>query len=57
LDKEENSGNLVVGMAPGGWIRVWFHTLDEKTNDLVNIEVAKAQLKGAMMIPQMNGTK
>ena len=47
LDKEDNSGDLVVGMAPGGWIRVWFHTLDEKTNDLVNIEVAKAQLKGS----------
>ena len=47
LDKKGNSGNLVVGMAPGGWIRVWFHTLDEKANDLVNIEVAKAQLKGS----------
>ena len=44
--KEKSSGNLVVGMAPGGWIRVWFHTIDEKANDLVNIEVAKAQLKG-----------
>lgn len=46
LDKEDNLGNLVVGMAPGGWIRVWFQTIDEKANDLVNIEVAKAQLKG-----------
>ncbi|HAY3550864.1 DUF2931 family protein [Elizabethkingia meningoseptica] len=37
---DDNFAHLVVGMAPGGWIRVWFTTIDEK------IEVAKAQLKG-----------
>lgn len=37
---------LVVGMAPGGWIRVWFQTLDRKKDEYVSIEVAKAQLKG-----------
>ena len=46
LDKKDNLGYLVVGMAPNGWIRVWFQTIDKKANDLVNIEVAKAQLRG-----------
>lgn len=32
--------HLIVGMAPGGWIRVWFTTID------VQIEVAKARLTG-----------
>ena len=32
--------HLVVGMAPGGWIRVWFTTID------VQVEVAKTKLKG-----------
>lgn len=45
LDDEDNLGHLVVGMAPGGWIRVWFQTIDTKADDLVNIEVAKGQLK------------
>lgn len=36
----KNSAHLVVGMAPGGWIRVWFTTIDKQ------IEVAKAKLKG-----------
>lgn len=47
LDEGDNLGHLVVGMAPGGWIRVWFQALDEKVNDYVNIEVAKARLKGS----------
>ncbi|GGP06636.1 hypothetical protein GCM10010992_27340 [Cloacibacterium rupense] len=38
---------LTVGMAPGGWIRIWFKARDEKTDDYVSIEVAKAQLKGS----------
>lgn len=46
LDRKDNLGHLVLGMAPGGWIRVWFQTLDEKANNLVSIEVVKAQLKG-----------
>lgn len=46
LDRKYNLGHLVVGMAPGGWIKVWFQTLDEKANDLVSVEVVKAQLKG-----------
>jgi hypothetical protein len=37
----KNFAHLVVGMAPGGWIRVWFTTIDEQ------IELAKARLKGA----------
>jgi hypothetical protein len=45
LDDEDNLGHLVVGMAPGGWIRVWFQALDKKADEYVNIEVAKAQLK------------
>ncbi|SIQ95888.1 Protein of unknown function [Chryseobacterium sp. RU33C] len=47
LDDEDNLGHLVVGMAPGGWIRVWFQALDKKADDYVNIEVAKARLKGS----------
>ncbi|GGP06640.1 hypothetical protein GCM10010992_27360 [Cloacibacterium rupense] len=46
LDKKDNLGYLVVGMAPNGWIRVWFQTIDKKANDLVCIELAKAKLKG-----------
>jgi len=46
LDDEDNLGHLVVGMAPGGWVRVWFQTIDPKADDLVNIEVSKAKLKG-----------
>ncbi len=46
LDDEHNLGHLVVGMAPGGWVRVWFQTIDTKADDLVNIEVSKAKLKG-----------
>lgn len=37
---DDKFAHLVVGMAPGGWIRVWFTTVDEQ------IEVAKAKLKG-----------
>ena len=37
---DNNFAHLVVGMAPGGWIRVWFKTIDEQ------IEVAKSKLKG-----------
>lgn len=47
LDDEDNLGHLVIGMAPGGWIRVWFQTIDHKADDLVNIEVAKAKLRGS----------
>ncbi|WP_346986446.1 DUF2931 family protein [Chryseobacterium sp. POE27] len=36
----ENFAHLVVAMAPEGWIRVWFTTIDEQ------IEVAKERLKG-----------
>ena len=35
-----NFAHLVVGMAPGGWVRIWFTTVDKQ------IEVAKAKLKG-----------
>ena len=49
-DKENDQGELVVGMAPGGWIRVWFETsigyVNEGTGKNIQIEVAKAQLKG-----------
>jgi hypothetical protein len=34
--------SLIVGMAPGGWITVWFATSD--FDKFENIEVAKAQL-------------
>ncbi len=43
-DKKNDSGNLVVGMAPGGWIRVWADFTGFK-NGITLIEVAKAQLK------------
>src|SRR5690606_2716182 len=43
---KDSSAKLVVGMAPGGWIRVWFQTLDKKFDKYISIEVAKAQLKG-----------
>jgi hypothetical protein len=46
LDDEDNLGHLVVGMAPGGWIRVWFQALDEKADEYVNLEVAKGHLNG-----------
>lgn len=45
LDDEDNLGYLVVGMAPGGWIRVWFQALDNKAEEFVKIDVAKAKLK------------
>ncbi len=35
-----NFAHIIVGMAPGGWIRVWFKTIN------VQIEVLKTQLKG-----------
>ncbi|BAP29376.1 uncharacterized protein CHSO_0339 [Chryseobacterium sp. StRB126] len=37
---ENKWAHLVVGMAPGGWIRVWFKTIDKQ------VEVVKSQLKG-----------
>ncbi|MCW3160529.1 DUF2931 family protein, partial [Chryseobacterium oryctis] len=43
---DKNSAELVVGMAPGGWIRVWFQTIDRKIDRFISIEVAKAKLKG-----------
>ncbi|PQA93768.1 hypothetical protein B0A70_08240 [Chryseobacterium piscicola] len=45
LNSNDNLGHLVVGMAPGGWIRVWFQTINTKSNHLVNVEVVKGQLK------------
>ena len=45
LDEEEYHGKLTVGMAPGGWVRVWFQTLDHKKSTLVSVEVAKGHLK------------
>ncbi len=46
-NKETDEGHLVVGMAPGGWIRVWayFSTMENGYYD--NIEIASAQLKGS----------
>lgn len=44
---DNNTAHLVAGMAPGGWIRIWFQTIDRKANDLVSIEIAKAKLKGS----------
>ena len=49
LDNEDNLGHLVLGMAPGGWIRVWFQFSVGFVNEggkLLQIEVAKAKLKG-----------
>ena len=37
---EDSFIRLIVGMAPGGWIRVWFANFNDET------EIAKAQLKG-----------
>lgn len=46
-DKENDKGYLIVGMAPGGWIRVWayFSTMENGKHD-DEIEIIKAQLKG-----------
>lgn len=44
-DKENDSAVLIVGMAPGGWIRVWFQSLNVLDENHI-IEVAKAQIKG-----------
>ena len=49
-NKEDDKAELVVGMAPGGWIRVWFETsigyVNDGTGKNIQIEIAKAQLKG-----------
>lgn len=49
--KKSDMANLVIGMAPGGWIRVWFNMTTGNDYDnntrLIHIEVAKAQLKGS----------
>lgn len=37
---------LLVGMAPGGWIRVWFETYDTDEEDYINIEIIKGKLEG-----------
>ncbi len=37
---------LIVGMAPGGWIRVWFYVDDESVGKFIHIELAKAKLDG-----------
>lgn len=44
IDKEKDEAHLVVGMAPGGWIRVWADFTSNQ-NGVLLIEVAKAQLK------------
>lgn len=44
-DREHDEGHLIVGMAPGGWIRVWAHFSAMENSYYDNIEVAKAQLK------------
>ncbi|MCW3160532.1 DUF2931 family protein [Chryseobacterium oryctis] len=44
--EKNNSADLIVGMAPGGWIRVWFHTIDRKTDKIVNVEITKVKLRG-----------
>lgn len=36
--------SIIVGMAPGGWVRVWYTTSD--FDKFENIEVAKTRLKG-----------
>ena len=43
--KKTESGKIMVGMAPGGWIRIWvyFHTDNGISDD---IELLKHQLKG-----------
>ncbi len=48
---DNNFAHLVVGMAPGGWIRVWFTTIDTQ------IEVAKSKLKGQFDNTLGNGFK
>ena len=48
---KNSSAHLLVGMAPGGWVRVWFTYID------VQIEVAKAQLKGIEDITIGDGFK
>lgn len=46
-DKEKDSAELIVGMAPGGWIRVWAHFSTMNNGSHIDkIEVAKTQLKG-----------
>ena len=44
-DKENDTAVLIVGMAPGGWIRVWFQSLNVLERYHI-IEITKAQLKG-----------
>lgn len=46
VDDSNNYTTLIVGMAPGGWIRVWFHNTNSNTEDIVLIEVMKAKLQG-----------
>lgn len=42
--------HLTVGMAPGGWVRIWFNIMTgneiDNTSKFIHIEIAKAQLKG-----------
>ena len=45
-NREKDEGYLVVGMAPGGWVRVWVHFSTMKNAYFDNIEIAKTQLKG-----------
>ncbi|WP_165764586.1 DUF2931 family protein [Flavobacterium cyanobacteriorum] len=49
LDKENDIGHIIVGMAPGGWIRVWAQFIS--SDDIILVEIAKAQLKGEVANP------
>ncbi|SHK28272.1 DUF2931 family protein [Epilithonimonas mollis] len=45
---DKNSADLLVGMAPGGWIRVWFQVsvgFVNKGGKVIIIEVAKSRLR------------
>jgi hypothetical protein len=45
-DKEMGSGVLIVGLAPGGWIRVWVYFNLVGKDNIRNIEIMTAQVKG-----------
>jgi hypothetical protein len=48
-NKKTDSGRIMVGMAPGGWVRVWvyFNTLDDHNIGInTKIKITNYQLKG-----------
>lgn len=45
-NKETGKGYLIVGLAPGGWIRVWAYFSITGGGVIHNIEIMKAQVKG-----------